>query len=342
MAERTDLQALNSLRLCASATLLRTPQTQAALREALDEARSLQLPVIVLGEGSNIVLAGDLDALVLRYRGLGREVISEGREHVGLRVAAGENWHALTVWALDQGFYGLENLALIPGTVGAAPIQNIGAYGVELSEFIDCVEVVDIDSGRMHRLDSAACAFAYRDSIFKGSLRDRCVITAVEMTLRRRERPNLSYAALADHFKAQGHAVTADEVHQAVVELRRARLPDPALMPNVGSFFKNPVVTSAQAESLANENPSMPVFHLADGSTKIPAAWLIEACGWKGYTQSGVGVHGGHALVLINQGSNSGSAVLDLAGRIQQSVRRRFGCELEIEPRVYGAYGAAA
>lgn len=337
MAERADLQALNSLRLRASATLLRTPDTQAALRDVLDEARSLQLPVVVLGEGSNIVLAGDLDALVLRYRGLGRDVISEGREHVGLRVAAGENWHALTVWALDQGFYGLENLALIPGTVGAAPIQNIGAYGVELSEFIDCVEVVDIDSGRMHRLSAAACTFGYRDSIFKGALRDRCVITAVEMTLRRSEQPNLSYAALADYVKADVHEVTASEVHQAVVELRRARLPDPALMPNVGSFFKNPVVTSAQAEALAKENPSMPVFRLADGSTKIPAAWLIEACGWKGYTQSGVGVHGGHALVLINQGSNSGGAVLDLAGRIQQSVRRRFGCELEIEPRIYGA-----
>ncbi|TCO75732.1 UDP-N-acetylmuramate dehydrogenase [Chromatocurvus halotolerans] len=337
MAERAGLQALNSLRLRASATLLRTPDTQAGLRDVLDEARSLQLPVVVLGEGSNVVLAGDLDALVLRYRGLGREIISEGSEHVGLRVAAGENWHALTVWALDQGFYGLENLALIPGTVGAAPIQNIGAYGVELSEFIDCVEVVDIDSGSMHRLSAAACAFGYRDSIFKGALRDRCVITAVEMTLRRSEQPNLSYAALADYVKADGHEVTASEVHQAVVELRRARLPDPSLMPNVGSFFKNPVVTSAQAEALMKENPSMPVFRLADGSTKIPAAWLIEACGWKGYTQSGVGVHGGHALVLINQGSNSGSAVLDLAGRIQQSVRRRFGCKLEIEPRIYGA-----
>lgn len=337
MAERADLQTLNSLRLSASATLLRTPATPAALRDALDEARSRQLPVVVLGEGSNIVLAGDLDALVLRYRGLGREVISESPEHIGVRVAAGENWHALTVWALDQGFYGLENLALIPGTVGAAPIQNIGAYGVELSEFIDCVEVVDIDSGRIHRLSAAACAFGYRDSIFKGLLRDCCVITAVEMTLRRSEQPNLSYAALADYVKAEGREVTASEVHQAVVELRRARLPDPALMPNVGSFFKNPVVTAAQAEALANENPSMPVFLLADGSRKIPAAWLIEACGWKGYTQSGVGVHGGHALVLINQGSNSGSAVLDLAARIQQSVRRRFGCELEIEPRVYGA-----
>jgi len=339
LAERADLQALNSLRLRASATLLRTPDTQAALRDVLDEAHLLQLPVVVLGEGSNIVLAGNLNALVLRYRGLGREVISEGRDHIGLRVAAGENWHALTVWALGQGFYGLENLALIPGTVGAAPIQNIGAYGVELSDFIDCVEVMDIDSGTTHRLSAAACAFGYRDSIFKGQLRDLCVITAVEMTLRRSEQPNLSYAALADYVKTEGHEITAAEVHRAVVELRRARLPDPALTPNVGSFFKNPVVTAAQAEALAKENPSLPVFHLADGRMKVPAAWLIEACGWKGYTQNGVGVHGGHALVLVNQGSNSGSAVLDLAGRIQQSVRRRFGCELEIEPRVYG--GAA-
>lgn len=337
MAEREELQAMNSLRLCASATLLRTPDTVSALRDVLEEARSLQLPVVVLGEGSNIVLAGDLDALVLRYRGLGRDIISENSEHVGLRVAGGENWHALTVWTLEQGFYGLENLALIPGTVGAAPIQNIGAYGVELSEVVDCVEIVDIDSGRLRRFSAAQCEFGYRDSIFKRQLRDRCVITAVEMTLQRSERPNLKYAALSDYLKAAGRQVTASDVHRAVVELRRARLPDPAFIPNVGSFFKNPVVTAAQADVLARDNPAMPVFGLADGRVKLPAAWLIEACGWKGYMLGGVGVHAGHALVLINQGCNSGSAVLELASRIQQSVRRRFGCDLEIEPRIYGA-----
>ena len=337
MAERAQLQSMNFLRLRASATLLRTPDTISALRESLDEARLLQLPVIVLGEGSNIVLAGELDALVLRYRGLGRDIISESSQHVGLRVAGGENWHALTVWALEQGFYGLENLALIPGTVGAAPVQNIGAYGVELSEVVDCVEVVDIDSGKLRRLSAAQCEFGYRDSIFKRQLRDRCVITAVEMTLQRSERPNLKYAALSDYLKRDGQEVTAGDVHRAVVELRRARLPDPALIPNVGSFFKNPVVSSAQADTLARDHPAMPVFDLADGSVKVPAAWLIEACGWKGYMLGGVGVHAGHALVLINQGSNSGSAVLELATRIQRSVHRRFGCALEIEPRIYGA-----
>lgn len=336
LSERAELQALNSLRLPATATLLRMPHTSAELRDVLKEARLRHLPVVVLGEGSNVVLAGDLDALVVRYCGVGREIMSESREFIRLRVAGGENWHALTVWTLEQGFHGLENLALIPGTVGAAPIQNIGAYGVELSEFVDYVEIMEIDSGRMRRLSAAECDFGYRDSIFKQRLRDRCVITAVEMMLRRSERPNLAYAALSDYLLADRQQVTAKDVHDAVVELRRARLPDPALIPNVGSFFKNPVVTTAQADTLARDNPAMPVFALADGRIKIPAAWLIEACGWKGYTGGGVGVHAGHALVLVNQGCHSGSAVLNLAARIQGSVRRRFGCDLEIEPRVYG------
>lgn len=336
MAERASLQLLNTLRLAASATALRAPDDVDALRVTLNEAATSKLPVVVLGEGSNVVLAGDLDALVLCYRGLGREVTYRGSERVSLRVGGGENWHALTVWTLEQGYYGLENLALIPGTVGAAPIQNIGAYGVELSRFIDRVQVMNIDSGELYQLTAAECAFGYRDSVFKRQLRDRCVITAVDLTLSRRDCPHTRYTALSDYLDAGGHEVTAPEVHRAVVALRRARLPDPASVPNVGSFFKNPVVPAAHAQALARDNPGMPSFDLPDGRIKIPAGWLIEACGWKGYSAGGVGVHPGHALVLVNSGCDSGAAVLALARRIQDSVRQRFGCELEIEPRIYG------
>lgn len=334
--ERQSLQRLNTLRLAASATALRMPGDTDALGKVLDEARLCNLPVVVLGEGSNVVLAGDLDALVLRYRGMGRAVTGGDKTHVRLRVAGGENWHALTVWALAQGYYGLENLALIPGTVGAAPIQNIGAYGVELSEFVDAVQVMEIDGGQMHQLSAAECEFGYRDSVFKGRWRDRCVITAVDMTLRRCDCPNIRYSALADYLAANARAVSAREVHRAVVELRRSRLPDPVVVPNAGSFFKNPVIPLAQMRALLREYPAMPSFDLGDGRVKIPAGWLIESCGWKGYAAAGVGVHPGHALVLINRGCDSGAAILDLARRIQASVRERFGCDLEIEPRVYG------
>ena len=336
LVDRASLLALNTLHLAASATALRTPEDPGALRLALNEAASRHLPVVVLGEGSNVVLAGDLDALVLRYLGKGRDVMDDDGRHVRLRVAGGENWHALTSWTLEQGYYGLENLALIPGTVGAAPIQNIGAYGVELSQFVDRVQVMDIETGQLHEMTAHECDFGYRDSVFKRRLRDRCVITAVDMTLRRSDRPDTHYTALSDHLAAGGRGVTAVEVHRAVVALRRARLPDPTQVPNAGSFFKNPSVSPEQAKALLHDNPGMPSFKSPTGAVKIPAGWLIQACGWKGYSEGGVGVHPGHALVLINQGCNSGAALIDLATRIQASVRQRFRCDLEIEPRIYG------
>ena len=336
LSEHVSLRDLNTLRLSASATALRSPDTIDGLRTTLDEARRNNLPLIVLGEGSNVVLAGDLDALVLRYRGMGRQVLRVDEEQVTLRIGAGENWHAVTIWTLEQGYYGLENLALIPGSVGAAPVQNIGAYGVELSQFVDRVGIVHLDSGELEMLSSADCEFGYRDSVFKGRLRDRCLITSVDLTLRRRDTPEASYTALAAYLDDRERSITAQAVFDAVVALRRARLPDPHVTPNAGSFFKNPVVTQERAQLLLRQYPLLPVFALGDARAKLPAGWLIEACGWKGYSANGVGVHAAHALVVVNQGADTGTAVLELAARIQASVRLRFGCELEIEPRIYG------
>ncbi|KGE03353.1 UDP-N-acetylmuramate dehydrogenase [Pseudohaliea rubra] len=330
-----DLTALTTLRLPARATARRDAADLPALREALLFARESGLPVIVLGAGSNVVFAGDVEALVLRYTATGREVLAEDAESVTLRVAAGEGWHALVRWCLAQGYYGLENLALIPGTVGAAPIQNIGAYGVELAPFVETVHAVCIEDGRELALHRAACDFGYRDSVFKGRLRDAVIITAVDIRLRRTAAPVITYPALREALAASTAPPDPRAVFDAVVALRQARLPDPAITPNAGSFFKNPVVDTATAEALARRYPSMPQF-VTDGGRKLAAGWLIEHCGWRGVAGDGVAVHPGHALVLVNR-DGDGLALLALAERIRTSVAETFGCQLEIEPRVYGA-----
>jgi UDP-N-acetylmuramate dehydrogenase len=331
-----SLRGCNTLRLRATSLDLQEPGDRGALGRVLEAADRRAVGVLPLGEGSNVVLVGDLPLVALRYRERGCRELSRDAGSVVLRVAAGEPWHAFTVWALAQGFYGLENLALIPGTVGAAPIQNIGAYGVELAEFVEAVHAVAIDSGEPLTFTRADCDFAYRDSVFKRAWRDRCVIVAVDLRLRLQDAPNLSYAALREWLKSDGAAPSAASVHRAVVALRRERLPDPAFTPNAGSFFKNPIVPVEHARDLQTQWPALPVFELYGSRVKLAAGWLIEACGWKGYSEGGVGVHPGHALVLVNLGADSGAALLALARRIQASVEERFGCRLEIEPRVYG------
>ncbi len=302
---------------------------------ALDWARAEGVAVLPLGEGSNIVFAGDVDALVLQVASGGIEAIADDGDSVTLRVQAGEDWHQLVQWTLQQGLYGLENLALIPGTVGAAPIQNIGAYGVECEQFIRAVYTCDIASGERTRLSAAECDFAYRDSNFKGPWRDRLVITAVELELSRQPKVNITYPALAAELEELAQPGPR-EVFDAVVAIRRRRLPDPAREPNAGSFFKNPIVDAELARRLVEQHPELPIYPQADGRSKLPAAWLIDACGWKGQRRDGVGVHPQHALVLVNYGSDSGAELLALAGGIAAAVKERFGIDLEIEPRVYG------
>jgi UDP-N-acetylmuramate dehydrogenase len=309
------------------------------LPAACEWARQASLKLVPLGQGSNVVLAGDLDALVLRLANRGVDVLEDNDNGVLLRIAAGEDWHQLVRWTLAEGYFGLENLALIPGTAGAAPIQNIGAYGVELQSCLERVHTVDIATGRGLVMSASECRLGYRDSIFKGSLRDQVVITAIELRLSRSARVNLGYPALAAFFRArQSQDVSPAEVFEAVVSIRRARLPDPSRLPNVGSFFKNPLVSQADAATLALQYPGLPVFPQANGMAKLAAAWLIERCGWKGYREGDVGVHPEHALVLVNYGEARGDQLLALAGRIVASVREAFGLELAVEPRVYGRH----
>ncbi len=331
------LGSYNTLALQGRAQAFVTVGNERELLAALAQARSLGLPVIPLGEGSNIVLAGDVEALVLRQQCRGIEVLKTAGDAVTLRVAAGENWHDFVRWTLRQGYYGLENLALIPGTVGAAPIQNIGAYGVELRARVLRVHARYLADDRAVTLSNEDCAFAYRDSVFKGALRDQLVITAVDFTLSLQAEVTTSYPALASYFEAcPSRAVTPQDVFDAVVQIRRSRLPDPAVVPNAGSFFKNPVIAGETAAALRDSYPGLPCFSQSDGRVKVAAAWMIEHCGWKGFRRDGVGVHEQHALVLINYGGDNGALLLDLAAEIASSVRDAFGVSLEIEPRVYG------
>lgn len=331
-AER-QLQDRNTLRLRSRAFALSRVDSLVALDAALADARRSGLPALPLGQGSNIVFVGDVQAHVLEIQLRGcRWLTSEGL----LRVAAGEPWHALVRWTVSHGWYGLENLALIPGTVGAAPVQNIGAYGRELAPFVHTVHAVRWEDGQRLRLSREDCGFGYRDSVFKRELRDRVVITAVDLQLSRNLAPEFSYPGLRERLVGRGRAVAPQDVFDAVVALRREKLPDPSREPNAGSFFKNPVLSRVQAAALAERYPDLPVFDAGEGLCKLAAGWLIEQAGWKGVEHDGVAVHPRHALVLVNRGADSGAALLRLAEAIRASVRTRFAVELEIEPRCYG------
>ncbi len=291
---------------------------------------------LVLGGGSNLLFAGPDIAAVLHIRIAGREIAADGAcgERPIIRAAAGEPWHPFVMWTLAQGCFGLENLALIPGTVGAAPVQNIGAYGVELAELIDSVEAFDRQTGKPVILAPQDCGFAYRDSAFKHEP-DRWLITAVRFRLRRSAELMLDYGDIRSELReARIDAPTPDDVAQAVMAIRRRKLPDPARLGNAGSFFKNPLIGHQQAQQLIDRWPGMPVFDTPAGLKKLAAGWLIEQCGLKGYRDGDAGVHAEHALVLVNHGNAGGQQILALANRIIRQVQDRFGVTLEPEPRI--------
>lgn len=330
------LDEFNTLRLPARAHYYVHATSERQVAQASDWARDTGTPLLLLGGGSNLVLAGDFPGAVLHLDLQGVQVEPRGGQQ-RLRVAAGENWPRLVEHCLEQGWHGLENLSLIPGSAGAAPVQNIGAYGVELAQRVRCVHGWHRDLSKFQTLSGADCRFGYRDSIFKGVLRDRFIITAVELELERRFRPVLDYPALGEAL-AEVSEPSARQVADAVIALRRERLPDPAQLPNAGSFFKNPVLAEADYRRLCEreQTDAIPRFPVSGGVVKVPAAWLLERAGWKGVRRGAAGTHTRQALVLVNHGGATGAEVLALAQEIRADIRRRFGIELELEPRVYG------
>ena len=333
-----DLAGRNTFGVAARAPWLLEVNDTGSLAEALDLAQVRDLPLLMLGGGSNLLFAGDPPGVVVALRAAGLQVIADDGVHAVVRADAGADWHGLVMWSLDQGLCGLENLALIPGSTGAAPIQNIGAYGVEVGERIVAVEAWDRRAQRNVRLDRATCAFGYRDSAFKRDP-ERWIVTAVELALSRHAKPRLDYAGIGEELAAMGVATPgARDVAEAVIRIRRRKLPDPAVVGNAGSFFKNPIVPAPLAQALQAAHPRLPVFPGdGDGTRKLSAAWLIDACGWKGARAGDAGVSSAHALVLVNHGAATGLQLLELARRIAASVQDRFGVALEPEPRIVGA-----
>jgi UDP-N-acetylmuramate dehydrogenase len=332
-----SLRDLNTFGLPAVARWFVRASSSADLLESLDFARGNGLPVLPLGGGSNLVLAGDPPGLVLQVGLPGFDVADAGPQGVLVRVGAGEDWTGLVDRCLGLGLYGLENLALIPGTAGAAPIQNIGAYGVEVRNVLEGVEAVEIATGAVRTFDNGECAFGYRDSVFKGVLKDRFVVAAVTLRLSRLPVVSASYGALATELSRRGVAEpTPIDVAEAVRHLRRTKLPDPAVTGNAGSFFQNPVVAPGIAGALRSAHPGLPTFPSEDGRVKLAADWLIEQCGFKGARRGAAGVHPSHALVLVNHGGATGRDILALADEIRSAVFGRFGVSLAIEPRIVG------
>lgn len=331
---QVSLKPYNSFAVEAQASHFAEAQDDQQVGQALAYAQAQQLPLLLLGGGSNLLLTADVDALVLRMASRGIRLLSDDGERVVIEAEAGEPWHPFVQWTLAQGFAGLENLSLIPGTVGAAPVQNIGAYGVELKDLFAGLTALDRHSGDLREFSLADCAFAYRDSLFKRE-NGRWVILRVRFALNRTAALHLDYGPVRQRLLEQGIAApTASDVSAAICAIRSEKLPDPAELGNAGSFFKNPLVSAELAQRLRAEHADLVAYPQADGQVKLAAGWLIERAGWKGFRQGDAGVHRLQALVLVNYGSASGAQLLALAQRIQADIAERFAVALEIEPNV--------
>ena len=336
--ERVELTQLNTFGFYSIAERYIKIESVDLLQQLVDHQHHSTDPLLVLGGGSNLILDDEVPGIVAHMRLRGKQLLKVAQDEVLLKVSAGEAWHETVEYAVNQGFYGLENLALIPGTVGAAPIQNIGAYGVELKDRVVSVEVLDIHTNSLHHLTKDQCQFGYRDSLFKSLDPGRYIILSVTFALTRNPTLQLDYLALKEQCEmlAQGVTITPKHVFEAVCAIRQAKLPDPNHLGNVGSFFKNPYVDPSTYAQLMESYPNLVGFVEAD-KYKLAAGWLIEACGFKGYRSKSVGVYDKQALVLVNYGQGNRAQIEALAGQIYRSVLERFGVALEVEPRYYPA-----
>lgn len=333
--QHQSLKRYNTFGIDATASHFVSFRNNDELRQILSDLSEDPRKFLVLGGGSNILLTNDFQGLVMRNEMRGITVVAEDTDHVYVRAAAGENWHTFVMHCIDRGLAGLENLSLIPGSVGAAPMQNIGAYGVEIKDVFHTLEAVTVENGQMREFSAAECKFGYRESVFKRELKDKYIITSVTFRLSRTPRLNTSYGAIEKELASMG--VTAPgirDVSQAVINIRRSKLPDPAVTGNAGSFFKNPEIGADTFQSLKERYPDIAGYELPGHRVKVAAGWLIEKAGWKGFREGDAGVHPLQALVLVNYGTANGAQILELSSRIMDSVQSQFGITLEREVNI--------
>jgi UDP-N-acetylmuramate dehydrogenase len=305
------------------------------LQELFEEGDLKEKPMMVMGGGSNVLFTDHYNGLILACQIRGKEIIKETDDEILIKVGGGEPWPSFVDDMIDKGYGGIENLSLIPGKVGAAPIQNIGAYGVEIKEVFESLDAFELRTGKIKKFTKSECEFSYRSSIFKTTVKDKFFITHVTFRLSKKPRINLSYAPLKEAFADRNmDEISIKEVSEAVIKIRNSKLPDPDQLKNAGSFFKNPVVSQKIANKLKDSYPNIPIYPQTDGKIKLAAGWLIEQCGWKGKRVGDAGVHDKQALVIVNYGDASGEEILALSKKIQNNVKKQFGINLEPEVNI--------
>lgn len=330
--KNVSLKDLNTFGVNAITALYSEIHNLDDIQDLLEWKAQNDLPVLLLGGGSNLLFKNDYQGLVSRVCLSGKQVIDDDNKNAYISVAAGENWHDFVRWTISEGYAGLENLSLIPGTVGAAPIQNIGAYGVELADHFYSLQAINLENGDVLEFDKERCQFGYRDSFFKAYGLDKLLITSLTFALPKDPEWKIDYAGVRETL--EGKQPSSALISDAIIQLRQSKLPDPAIIGNAGSFFKNPVLDLKLWQSIKNNHPDLPGYTQADGSMKTSAAWLIDSCGWKGHRKNDAGVSETHALVLVNYGKASGGDIWAVAQTIQESVQANFDLILEPEPRI--------
>ena len=331
------MKALNTFGIDVKAKMMATFSSQDELAELLHEIKIANDPnKLILGGGSNILFTKDFNGVVLRNAVRGTEIVKEDLHHIWVRIGAGENWHEFVLYCIENNFAGVENLSLIPGFAGASPMQNIGAYGVEIKEVFHSLEAFHLEDKTTITFSNNDCEFGYRDSVFKHKFKNQFAITHVTFRLRKEPKFNTSYGALEQELEKMGVTeLSIKAISDAVISIRESKLPDPKIIGNAGSFFKNPTIAKAFYQSLKKQNPDIPGYESKDHtSVKVPAGWLVEQCGWKGFKNGDAGVHEKQALVLVNYGSATGAEIFNLSTQVKESVMEKFGIDLEREVNV--------
>lgn len=330
--ENISLKPFNTFGIEAKARYFVEVTTVAQLQDLLSSSVYGKMPRLVLGGGSNLLLTNDYDGLVIKISLPGIEQVKENDEHVWVRAGAGVNWHNLVMYCINHNLAGIENLSLIWGTVGAAPMQNIGAYGVEIKDVFHELKAVNLQDGNLHTFNHAQCQFGYRESVFKHELKGQYIIVSVTLRLNKQPVFHTSYGAIGDTLRELGiEELSIQAISQAVCHIRSSKLPDPLQIGNAGSFFKNPEISQAAFDQIQQQYPTIPSYPAPFDQVKVPAGWLIEQCGWKGKRVGNTGVHAKQALVLVNYGDANGNEIKSLSEQVQASVLEKFGIKLQAE-----------